>query len=107
MQSFRIRLIVALIVGITLVSLASTYFEVLAHKHTLHRELMVRTIWIGNSLQPDIEQALTQGRSPDIAVPRPAPQPGRGIGLAVYDAHGMPIVADGPTEIFKTLTPGP
>ena len=42
MRSFRIRLILALIAGITLVSLASTYFEVLAQKHVLRREL-VRT----------------------------------------------------------------
>ena len=108
MQSFRIRLIVALIVGITLVSLASTYFEVLAHKHTLHRELMVRTIWIGNSLQPDIEQALTQGRSPDIALHQARLRSqGEALGLAVYDTHGMPVVEDGPNEIFKTLPSGP
>ena len=43
MRSFRIRLILALIAGITVVSLASTYFEVLAHKHVLRRELERRT----------------------------------------------------------------
>ena len=108
MHSFRIRLIVALIAGITLVSLASTYFEVLAHKHTLHRELMVRTIWIGNSLQPDIEQALTQGRIPDIAVHEARFRTqGEALGLAVYDTHGTPVVEDGPNELFKTLPPGP
>ena len=44
MRSFRIRLILALIAGITAVSLASTYFEVLAHKHVLRRELSRHTI---------------------------------------------------------------
>jgi len=36
-KSFRIRLILALIFGITLVSVASTYIEVLEHKHVLRR----------------------------------------------------------------------
>ena len=35
MHRFRTRLILALIAGITVVSLASTYFEVLARKHVL------------------------------------------------------------------------
>ena len=39
MQFFRMRLILALIVGVTLVSVGSTYFEVLAHKHMLRRDL--------------------------------------------------------------------
>jgi alpha,alpha-trehalose-phosphate synthase [UDP-forming] len=108
MRSFRIRLILALIAGISAVSLASTYFEVLAHKHILHRELMHRTIWIGNTLQPDIEQALTQGRIPDISVPAARLRSqGEALGIAVYDARGAMIVADGPSDIFKALTPGP
>ncbi len=40
MKFFRMRLILALAVGITLVSVASTYFEVLAHKHALRLELV-------------------------------------------------------------------
>ena len=51
MRILSLRLIIALILGVTLVSLASTYFEVLAHKHVLRGELARRTIWIGNSLQ--------------------------------------------------------
>ena len=43
MQFFRMRLILALVLGITLVSVASTYFEVLAHKHLLRQELARRT----------------------------------------------------------------
>ncbi len=35
MHLFRVRLILALIAGVTLVSLASTYFDVLAHRHIL------------------------------------------------------------------------
>src|SRR5579863_5166328 len=108
MRSFRIRLILALIAGITVVSLASTYFEVLAHKHVLRRELSRRTILIGDYLQPTIEQALTAGRSPEIAVPAAMLRSqGEALGLAVYDAHGGLIIQDGPPEIFKGLPPGP
>ncbi len=58
----------ALIAGITAVSLASTYFEVLAHKHLLRVELARRTVWIADTLQPGVEQALAAGKTPDIAL---------------------------------------
>jgi hypothetical protein len=35
MKFFRMRLILALVLGITLISVTSTYFEVLAHKYVL------------------------------------------------------------------------
>ena len=61
MPFFRIRLILALIVAITLVSVASTYFDVLAHKLVLRRELQRRSAWLGASLQPGVEQAVATG----------------------------------------------
>ena len=60
MHSFRLRLILALIAGVTIVSVASTYFEVLEHKHILRQELEWRSTWIGNSLKPQMRQALIQ-----------------------------------------------
>ena len=48
MHSFRLRLILALIAGVTLLSVASTYFEVLEHKHILRQELEWRSSWIGD-----------------------------------------------------------
>src|SRR5579863_5224722 len=108
MRSFRIRLILALIAGISVVSLASTYFEVLAHKHILRRELMRRTIWIGNALQPGVEQALTQGTVPDIrASVAMLRSQGEALGLAVYDARGALVVEDGSPDVLKSLPPGP
>jgi alpha,alpha-trehalose-phosphate synthase [UDP-forming] len=108
MRSFRIRLILALIAGITVVSLASTYFEVLAHKHVLRSELIRRTIWIGNSLQPAIEQSLTAGRVPDIAVPGSMLRgQGEALGVGVYDARGGLVIEDGPSDLFKSLPTGP
>ncbi len=108
MRSFRIRLILALIAGIAVVSLASTYFEVLAHKHILHRELIRRTVWVGNSLQPGIEQALTMGRVPDIAGSGALLRSqGEALGFGVYDARGALVIADGPLDLFRSLPPGP
>ncbi len=108
MRSFRMRLILALVVGITVVSLASTYFEVLTHKHVLRRELERRTIWLGNIVQPILEQSLTAGKTPDIAFDAERfRRQGEALGLAVYDAQGNLVAADGPAEIMKALPPGP
>jgi alpha,alpha-trehalose-phosphate synthase [UDP-forming] len=108
MRSFRIRLILALIAGITVVSLASTYFEVLAHKHVLRRELTRRTVWIANTLQPGVEQALAAGRTPDVALQAGLlREQNEALGLAVYDVRGVLVAADGPSEILKSLPPGP
>jgi alpha,alpha-trehalose-phosphate synthase [UDP-forming] len=108
MRSFRIRLILVLIAGITVVSLASTYFEVLAHKHVLRRELTRRTIWIGDYLQPRMEQDLTAGKVPDVASSAAMLRSqGEALGLAVYDSRGVLLSQEGAPEIFKDLPPGP
>ncbi len=71
MHFFRVRLILALIASVTLVSVASTYFDVLAHRHVLREDLERRTKWMGRSIQPDIQNALAAG---DHSVPA---KPGR------------------------------
>ena len=60
MHLFRLRLILALVACVTLVSVASTYFEVLAHKHFLREELERHSRWMGVSILPDLEQALAR-----------------------------------------------
>jgi trehalose 6-phosphate synthase len=101
-------LILALIAGITIVSLASTYFEVLAHKHVLRQDLVRRTIVKGNGLQADIEHALVTGSVPAIALPAAALRnEDDAFGLAVYDARGALLIQDGPPELFRSLPPGP
>ena len=64
MHRFRIRLIFALIASVTIVSVAFTYLDVLAHRHVLRQELDSRTQWMGRSILPSLEQALATG---DIA----------------------------------------
>src|SRR5664279_1143359 len=101
MRSFRIRLILVLIAGVTLVSVASTYFEVLAHKHVLHRELERRTVWLGTSLQPFIEQELTSGKTPDVGpLAAELKSHDEAIGLAVYDGQGALVSSSGPLEVL-------
>jgi trehalose 6-phosphate synthase len=58
---FRVRFIAALLLGIIGISGASTYFEVLANKHTLRVDLARRTQWFGAGIQPHIEQHILTG----------------------------------------------
>lgn len=58
MEPFRLRLILALVVCVTAVSMASTYFDVLAHRHILREELERRAKWMGMSVLPEMEQAI-------------------------------------------------
>ena len=108
MHSFRIRLIIALIAGITVVSLASTYFEVLAHKHVLRRELERRTGWLGTSLQSYMERALMAGQKPEIeSLAAELRNHEEALGLAVYAVHGIQISSSGPADLIKVLPLGP
>ena len=108
MHFFRMRLILALIAGITLVSVASTYFEVLAHKHMLRRDLESRTAQQGTNLLPEMEQALAGGQIAEIAAEvlrlrtREA-----ALGLGVYDVQGRLLASAGPRELFRVLSRGP
>jgi len=108
MRSFRLRLILALIAGITVVSVASTYFEMLARKHVLRHELEVRTGWLGTSLQPYVERALTAGITPEIAaLASELRSHQEAMGLAFYDAKGNLIASDGPADLIRSIPPGP
>jgi trehalose-6-phosphate synthase len=96
MQFFRLRLVAALLAGITLISVGSTYFDVLAHKHTLRSDLARRTQWFGAGLQPLIEQQLLVGPREDL--PRVLQQlrqyPDQ-PSLAVYDTQGTLLASTG------------
>ncbi len=108
MHRFRTRLILALIAGITVVSIASTYFEVLARKHVLRQELERKTGWLGTSLQPYIEKALISGAMPDItALAQELRSHDEALGLAIYDARGNLLHADGPSPAIQDLTTAP
>jgi len=106
MQLFRMRLILALIAGITLVSVGSTYFDVLAHKLALRRELVRRSQWLGGVLQPQLEQAAAGGGLDAMSAALDKLHRGdQALGLAVYDPSGRLQAATGPQEFFRALSP--
>ncbi|HEY1650021.1 MAG TPA: trehalose-6-phosphate synthase [Terracidiphilus sp.] len=107
MHLFRMRLILALIASVTLVSVASTYFDVLTHRHVLRQELENRTKWMGVSIEPEAAAVLATG---DLtAVPGLAQLLKSGTGalaIAVYDAHGHLIGGAGPQAVIEALGRG-
>jgi alpha,alpha-trehalose-phosphate synthase [UDP-forming] len=104
MHSFRLRLILTLIAGVTLVSVASTYFEVLEHKHILREELVWRSSWMGMSLRPQMEQALAQGNSAGLpALVASAKNNTGALGIGIYDPEGRLVTESGAPEVFEAL----
>jgi trehalose 6-phosphate synthase len=104
MHWFRVRLILALIASVTLVSIASTYFDVLAHSHTLREDLERRTKWMGMSIEPDVRGALGAGDLSALPGLAQLLKNGTGaLGLAIYDIHGDLLAASGPPDVMSAL----
>jgi alpha,alpha-trehalose-phosphate synthase [UDP-forming] len=101
---FRIRLIVALVLSVTIVSVATTYFDVLAHRHLLRQELEGQTKWMALSILPDIEQALRSGDRSELPRLVKMLKGGTGaLGLAVYDAQGRLLARSGSDQVLNAL----
>ncbi len=66
MRLLSVRLIISLIVGVTLVSLFSAYYEVRREKQGLRNELERRAEVLGESLVGNIEPRLEKGSVKDI-----------------------------------------
>jgi trehalose 6-phosphate synthase len=66
MRLLSIRLIVSLIVGITLVSLSSSYYEALGEKRALSRDLERRAEVLGESLAGNVERDLEKDSVQDL-----------------------------------------
>ena len=103
MHFFRVRLVAALLLGITLISVASTYFDILAHKHTLRRDLARRTQWFGASLQSQLEEQFAANSKPAWAhllshLRERADQPS----LALFNADGALLASAGDVLSLKT-----
>jgi trehalose-6-phosphate synthase len=104
MHFFRLRLVAALLVGITLISVGSTYFDVLAHKHNLRSDLARRTQWFGAGAQPQIEQQMSIGKTAELPklLQRLRQYPDQ-PSMAVYDTHGELLAATGDILPLKNL----
>jgi trehalose-6-phosphate synthase len=100
MHFFRLRLVAALFLGITLISVASTYFDVLAHRHILRSDLERRTQWFAAGLQPQIERQLILGEEVDWpemlrALRQRSDQPA----MAAFDVDGKLLASTGDSTL--------
>jgi len=107
MRLFSVRLIVSLIIGITLVSLLSSYYEVLGEKRTLRRDLERRADVLGESLVSNVERSLERnsGRDLERIVQRFGNREHL-IGIAVYDFDNK-LIAATPDLANKLVTAPP
>ncbi len=104
MHSFRLRLILVLVACVTAVSVASTYFEVLAHKHFLRADLVSRSKWMGVGLQPYLEQTLASGNTSALSTLLASSKARTGVlGLAVVNPQGQFLAAAGPSGLLQDL----
>jgi len=106
MRLLSVRLIVSLIVGITLVSLGFSYYQVVAEKHALRGDLERRAEVLGESLAGNVEKSWGTGSTQ--ALQRLVQRFGNRehlIGVAVYDRQGQ-LVAMTP-ELGKSITSSP
>jgi trehalose 6-phosphate synthase len=104
MRILSVRLIVSLILGITLVSILSSYYEVQVEEHGLRKDLERRAAVLGESLTGNVERTLEQGSTRDLQrlVERFGNRE-RLAGVAVYDISGHRItVTPALTQLLAT-----
>ncbi len=92
MRLFSARLIISLIIGVTLVSLGTSYYEVLMQSRSMRRDLDRRAEVLGESLARSVERDLERDaqRTLQKTVQQFANREHL-AGLAVYDPQGKPI----------------
>ena len=96
MRLLSLRLIVSLIVGITLVSLGTSYYTVRMERREMRRDLERRAELLGESLSANVERSLEKGSARELE--RLTQRFGNRehlAGIAVYDATGI-LVAETP-----------
>jgi alpha,alpha-trehalose-phosphate synthase [UDP-forming] len=106
MRLLSARLIVSLILGVTLVSLGFSYYQVVGEKRGLRSEVERRAEVLGESLASNVEKSWEVG--PDRELQRLVQRFGNRehlLGVAVYDRQGK-LVAMTP-ELGKALTTSP
>jgi alpha,alpha-trehalose-phosphate synthase [UDP-forming] len=107
MRILSVRLIVSLIIGITLVSTLSSYYEVRVQDRGLRREMERRAEMLGESLSGNVEKILAQGQSRELQLL--VEQFGNRqhlAGIAVYDSTGNRIAIT-PALEYLPITKSP
>jgi alpha,alpha-trehalose-phosphate synthase [UDP-forming] len=106
MRLLSARLIVSLIVGVTLVSLCTSYYQVLVLKQGLRKDLQHRAEVLGESLARNVERDLE--RDSHQGLDRTVQHFGNREhldGLAVYDPQGTPIALTAELEPLMKSAP--
>lgn len=106
MRLLSARLIVSLIIGVTLVSLCSSYYQVLVQNRAMRRDLQRSAEILGESLARNVERELD--RDDEQTLRRTVQHFGNRehlAGLAVYDPQGHPIAITISLEPLLTNAP--
>lgn len=93
MRILSLRLIVALIAGVTLVSIASSWYEVRADKDALRRDLEYKAEELGESLAWNAEMYLAAGDRVDLEqMVQRFSNRDHLLGIGVYALDGSPLI---------------
>ncbi|MGB8988215.1 MAG: trehalose-6-phosphate synthase [Candidatus Sulfotelmatobacter sp.] len=112
MRLLSVRLIVSLIVGITLVSLGFSYYEVLREKRVLRSQLERNSEELGESFALNVEKSWESARTLQRTVQRFGTREHL-LGVAVYDLQGKliavtpelkPILRAAPDDVTHAIT---
>ena len=104
MRILSLRLIVALIVGVTLVSLASSWYQVQAEKDALRRDLERKADTFGESLAGNAESFLQGGDRPGLErMVDHFNNRDHVLGIGVYDLTLFPLAG---SRDLSTVLPG-
>jgi trehalose-6-phosphate synthase len=111
MRLLSVRLIVSLIVGIALVSLGFSYYEVLREKRVLRSQLERSSEEIGESFAMSVEKSWDSSRTMQRAVQRLGSREHL-LGVVVYDRQGklvamtaglQPLMPTIPNEVTRAI----
>ena len=93
MKILSLRLIVALIIGVTLVSLASSWYEVRTTKDALRRDLESKAETLGQSLAAGAEVPLQAEDTARLELMvRRSTNHDHLLGIGIYGSDGVPLV---------------
>jgi alpha,alpha-trehalose-phosphate synthase [UDP-forming] len=105
MRLLSVRLILSLIIGITLVSLAFSYYEVLREKRVLRSQLERSSEELGESFALNVEKSWDSARTLQRTVQRFGNREHL-LGVAVYDLHGKLVAITPELQPILGAVPG-
>jgi len=104
MRILSLRLIIALILGVTLVSLASSWTDVRDDKEALRRDLQYKAETFGESLASSAEMYLANGDTPRLEqLVQRFSNRDHLLGIGIYDHDGSTLIM---TRELGSLLPG-